>query len=159
MQEDGFKENEVSIYAFLDLRYLGQSYEITIPYRNREHSGLYFVPNFHKAHRKLYSYHHEQRPVEIVCIRVRAAGTTKKIKIKRLPPKDRNPEKAFIRKQAINYNRKTWQESVFNKSLLATGNKMNGPALIADSESTTFLLPSYALEVDGFLNLLIKRED
>lgn len=159
MQEDGFKEDEVSIYPFLDLRYFGQSYEITIPYRKKKTPDLSFISDFHKAHRKLYSYHHEQRPVEIVCIRVRAVGTTKKIKLKRLPPKDRNPEKAFIKKQAIHYNRKTWQASVFNRSLLATGNKMNGPALIADSESTTFLPPSYALEVDGFLNLLIKRED
>ena len=157
MKEDGFKEDDVCIYHFLDLRYLGQSYEITIPYRNRDHSGLSFAPDFHKAHRKLYSYHHEKRAVEIVNIRVKAVGAGKKIKLKRLPPKDTNPERAFIKKQAIHYNGKTWQASVFSRSLLSPGNRMNGPSLIADSESTTFLPPSYALEVDGFLNLLIKR--
>ncbi len=159
MQEDGFREDEVSILSFLDLRYFGQSYEITIPYRRKEASNPSFVSDFHKAHRKLYSYHHEQRAVEIVNIRVKAVGMTKKIKLKRLPPKDKDPERAFIKKQPIQYGEKTWQASVFKRALLETGNKMNGPALIADSESTTFLPPSYTLEVDGFMNLIIQRGD
>ena len=159
MKEDGFKEDEVAILSFLDLRYQGQSYEITIPYSNKKASDLSFVSDFHKAHRKLYSYHHEEREVEIVNIRVKAVGKTKKIKLKRLPPKDKDPKMAFMKKQAIYYEGKTWQASVFKRALLGTGNKINGPALIADNESTTFLPPSYTLEVDGFLNFMIQRED
>jgi N-methylhydantoinase A/oxoprolinase/acetone carboxylase beta subunit len=159
MKEDGFQEDAVTIFSFLDLRYQGQSYEITIPYRNKITSNLSFVSDFHKAHRKLYSYHHEQRAVEIVNIRVKAVGTTKKIKLKKLPPKNKNPERAFMKKQTIHYEGKTWQASVFKRVLLDTGNKIKGPVLIADSESTTFLPPSYTLEVDGFLNLIIQRED
>ena len=64
-----------------------------------------------------------------------------------------------MKKQAIHYEGKTWQASVFKRALLAAGNKIKGSALIADSESTTFLPPSYTLEVDGFLNLLIQKED
>jgi N-methylhydantoinase A/oxoprolinase/acetone carboxylase beta subunit len=159
MQEDGFREDEVVIYPFLDLRYQGQSYEITIPYCNKKGSGLSFVSDFHQAHRKLYSYYHEQRAVEIVNIRLKAVGITKKIKLKRFPPEGKNPERAFMKKQAIHYQGQTWQASVFKRALLGTGNKINGPALIADSESTTFLPPSYTLEVDGFLNLIIQKGD
>jgi N-methylhydantoinase A/oxoprolinase/acetone carboxylase beta subunit len=159
MKEDGFKEDEVAIFSFLDLRYQGQSYEITIPYSIKKASDLSFISDFYKAHKKLYSYHHEERAVEIVNIRVKAVGTTKKIKLKKLPPKDKDPERAFMKKQAIHYNGKTGQASVFKRALLATGNEINGPALIVDSESTTFLPPSYSLEVDGFLNLIIQRED
>ena len=158
MQEDGFGKDKVRIYPFLDLRYFGQSYEITIPYRNNKASDFSFVSDFHKAHRKLYSYHHEQKPVEIVNIRVKAVGKSKKIKLKRLPPKNKKPERALIKKQAIHYKGKTYKASVFNRSLLSTGNKMNGPALIVDTESTTFLPPSWTSEVDGFLNLLIQKE-
>jgi N-methylhydantoinase A/oxoprolinase/acetone carboxylase beta subunit len=159
MQADGFKEDEVTVLHFLDLRYQGQSYEITIPYSNKKTSDLSFISDFHKAHSKLYSYHHEQRAVEIVNIRVKAVGKTKKIKLKRFPFKDKKPERASMKKQLIHYHRKTWQASVFNRALLATGNEINGPAIIADSESTTLLPPSYTLEVDGFLNLIIQRED
>jgi N-methylhydantoinase A/oxoprolinase/acetone carboxylase beta subunit len=126
---------------------------------SKKTSNLSFVSDFHKAHRKLYSYHHEQRAVEIVNIRVKAVGKTKKIKLKKFHTKDKNPERAFMKKQPIHYHGKAWKASVFNRALLATGNKISGPALIADSESTTFLPPSYTLEVDGFLNLIIHRED
>lgn len=159
MQADGFKQDEVTILPFLDLRYQGQSYEITIPYMNKKTSDLSFISDFHKAHKKLYSYHHEQRAVEIVNIRVKAVGKTKKIKLKRFPFKDKKPERASMKKQLIHYQGKTRQASVFNRALLATGNEINGPALIVDSESTTLLPPSYTLEVDGFLNLIIQREN
>lgn len=159
MQGEGFRKDEVRIYPFLDLRYLGQSYEITIPYKVESTSGSSFVADFHQAHRKLYSYHHEQRPVEIVNIRVKAVGAGKKIRLKRLPLKGKNPERAFVKKQSIHHNGKTYQAAVFNKSLLVPGNRLSGPALIVDSESTTFLPPSYGLGVDGFLNLIIQKED
>lgn len=159
MQEDGFKEDEVKIFSFLDLRYQGQSYEITIPYGNKKTSNLSFISDFHKAHQKIYSYHHEERAVEIVNIRVKAVNRTKKIKLRKLPAKDKDPLRAFMKKQAIHYQEKTWQAPVFNRALLTAGNKINGPALIADSESTTFLPPFYTLEVDGFLNLIIQGRD
>ena len=41
MKEDGFSTQEIRIYPFLDLRYLGQSYEITIPFRRRCERGGY----------------------------------------------------------------------------------------------------------------------
>ncbi len=158
MQEDGFKEDEVTILPFLDLRYQGQSYEITIPYINKRTSNLSFVSDFHKAHRKLYSYHHEQRAVEIVNIRVKAVGKTNKIKLKRTPLKDKDTKRAYMKKQTVHHRGKLRQAAVFNRALLVAGNKIKGPALIADFESTTFLPPSYTLEVDGFLNLIIQSE-
>jgi len=157
MKEEGFSKEETFIYPFLDLRYLGQSYEITIPYRDTKSPGLSFVSDFHKAHKKLYSYQHEQRPVEIVNIRIKAVGKSKKIRLKKLSLKGANPEKAFLKKQPIYYNGKSYKASVFNRSLLSPGNKMNGPALIADIESTTFLPPSCTSKVDGLLNLLIQK--
>jgi len=159
MVEEGFIEDDVKILPFLDLRYLGQSYEITIPYRNKSFSDSHFVSEFHKAHQRVYSYNHPDRPVEIVNIRIKAVGSGKKIRLKKLPLKDSNPEKAFIKKQALLYQGKKYQASVFTRSLLNPGNTVYGPSLIVDCESTTFLPPSYSLEVDRFLNLIIQREE
>jgi len=159
MKKDGFSEEEIRIFPFLDLRYFGQSYEITLPYLSRSTRTLSFISDFHKAHRKLYSYHHEQRSVEIVNIRVKSVGAGKKIKLKKMPPQGPNPEKALIKKQALHYRGKSYRASVFDRAFLLPGNKMKGPALIADAESTTFLPPDYELEVDGFLNLIIQRKN
>jgi N-methylhydantoinase A/oxoprolinase/acetone carboxylase beta subunit len=157
MKKDGLSEKDIRIFPFLDLRYFGQSYEITLPYLSRSTRPLSFISDFHKAHKKLYSYYHGQRPVEIVNIRVKSVGAGKKIKLKRLPLHDTSPEKALIKKQTIHYKGKPYKASVFKRAFLLPGNRMKGPALIADAESTTFLPPNYALVVDGFLNLIIQR--
>lgn len=152
MEEEGFAQERIKIFSFLDLRYLGQSYEITIPY------GSYFIADFHKAHQKLYSYHHTQRPVEIVNIRVKAVGLSKKIKLKRFHRGDAKTQRALIKKQSIWYEGKRYTAPAFERSLLFPGDKVNGPALAVDRESTTFLPPSYTMEVDDFLNLIIQKK-
>ncbi|UCE20942.1 MAG: hydantoinase/oxoprolinase family protein [Candidatus Aminicenantes bacterium] len=158
MKKDGFSEKDIRIFPFLDLRYFGQSYEITLPYLFQNTQPFAFISHFHKAHRKLYSYHHEQRPVEIVNIRVKSIGSGKKIKLKKMPSHTMNPEKALIKKQVLHYKGKSYRASVFVRADLSPGNKLKGPGLIADAESTTFLPPDYVLEVDGFLNLIIQRK-
>jgi len=159
MAEDGFKKDEISLFPFLDLRYLGQSYEITIPFRDDMGSDFSFISDFHRAHKELYSYLHPERPVEVVNIRLKAVGRCKKIKLKKIRAKIPNLERAVIKKQPIHYGGKKFQASVFNRSLLCPGNRLKGPALVIDPESTTFLPPGYGLKVDGFLNLIIQKRD
>ncbi len=55
----------------IDLRYRGQSYEITLPWAARA--------RFDEEHRRLYGYHHQGREVEAVTARLRAIGITEKI--------------------------------------------------------------------------------
>jgi N-methylhydantoinase A len=84
-------------------------------------------------------------------------GAGKKIRLKKHSRNGTSVKKAFLKKQALHYQGKRHQASVFTRANLIPGNKINGPALIADSGSTTFLPLSYRLEVDGFLNLIIRR--
>jgi N-methylhydantoinase A/oxoprolinase/acetone carboxylase beta subunit len=55
----------------IDLRYAGQSFEITVPYEDRE--------RFHEAHHKLYGYDHPGRRIEAVTARVKAVAPLEKI--------------------------------------------------------------------------------
>ena len=160
MGEDGFEPKDISLLPFLDLRYLGQSYEITLPYRTprKSQKAFSFISNFHKAHKKLYAYHHVQRPVEIVNLRLKAVGKSQKIKINKYPSATKNPEKAFLKKQAIYYTGKKRSASVYERSLLQPGNEISGPALLLAYESTTFIPPFFKVSVDGFLNLIIQKE-
>jgi N-methylhydantoinase A/oxoprolinase/acetone carboxylase beta subunit len=160
MQEDGFEARDISLLPFLDLRYLGQSYEITIPYKtpSKNREALPFVSDFHKAHQKLYAYHHAQRPIEIVNLRLKAVGKSRKFKINKFPPATKNPGKAFLKKQPVYYAGKKHSASVYKRPLLEPDNEISGPSLILDYESTTFLPPSFKLSVDGFLNLIIHQD-
>jgi len=159
LKEEGFREENILVFPFLDLRYEGQSYEITIPYKKAgTNTFTSFVTDFHQAHQKLYSYHHAQRQVEIVNVRLKVVGKSRKLRLRRLPYKTKNPSKAFLKKQPLYHGRRKYTASVFLRSLLEPGNQIKGPALIVDCESTTFLPPSFELTVDNFLNLVLQKQ-
>ena len=154
MKKEGFVDHQIKIFPTLDLRYSGQSYEISIPYK--ENSS--FDSAFHSAHQKLYSYSHLNRPVEIVNIRIKTVGTTKKIQFKKNPRHAPNPHDALFGEQEFIYGQKTYKSKMYKRSLLRTGNTILSPALIVDDESTTLLPPGWGLTVDNYLNLIIQRK-
>ena len=52
---------------------------------------------------------------------------------------------------------KRHRASAYLREHLEPGNRISGPALIVDQESTTFLPPSYSLRVDGLLNIIMGK--
>lgn len=158
MKKERFDEKKIRLFPFLDLRYRGQSYEITVPYRRNAQDPMRFIGDFHRAHQKLYSYSHQDKPVEIVNIRVKAVGLGKKIPLKQLPLQRSSPAAALTGNQTAVYAGETLTIPVYDRSLLAPGCRMKGPAVIGDYESTAFLPPEFSMEVDGYLNMIIKKD-
>ncbi|UCE43312.1 MAG: hydantoinase/oxoprolinase family protein [Candidatus Aminicenantes bacterium] len=158
MKKEGFQQEDIQIAPFLDLRYLGQSYEITLPYQLDKAGRHSFIPAFHKAHQRLYSYHHAERPVEIVNIRLKSIGVAKKIKLKKQRLQQQTPPKqALLKRQPLYYRGKKHQASAYSREHLEPGNRISGPALVVAQESTTFLPPLCSLKVDGLLNLIMGK--
>jgi N-methylhydantoinase A/oxoprolinase/acetone carboxylase beta subunit len=157
MAEDGFDPVDVVLERSLDCRYLGQSYEIDVPYRKARTPGLAFLEAFHRRHKRLYSYRHDRRPVEIVNLRVKAVAVTPKIPLERKPRSRSLDPKAIVKKQTIHTGRVLRDGAVYDRTRLGPGNAVPGPALIIDPESTTFLPPGYRARVDGYLNLVIRK--
>jgi len=67
---------KAELIRFADIRYAGQSYELTVPWH---------APNpsepFHAEHQKIYGYSNPERAIEIVTIRVRAKRIVEKPKL------------------------------------------------------------------------------
>jgi N-methylhydantoinase A/oxoprolinase/acetone carboxylase beta subunit len=158
MKKEGFSEKDLSCVLAMDLRYSGQSYEITVPTSKADIYKSAYASKFHRAHQKLYAYHHPDRIVEIVNIRLRIVGSSKKLKLQKFAPSGSNPEEAKVMKQDLFFYGKKFAAPVYNQTKLAPENVIHGPALVCALESTTFLPPSYTLEVDRFLNLIIERK-
>lgn len=155
MNRDGFARKNIILHRMLDLRYLGQSYEITIPFKTKKTDRSFFLSLFHKEHQKLYAYHHPQKPVEIVNIRIKAVAKAKKIPIKRVVPAKEMKVPPLVKKQEMFFRYKKHLGAVYNRAALKPGMSLAGPCLVIDCESTTFLPPGYRLFVDDFLNLII----
>jgi len=154
---DGFDTRDVLLVRSLDCRYLGQSYEIDVPFRRARTAGGAFLKAFHRRHEKLYSYRHDRRSVEIVNLRVKAIAVTPKVPLAKERGSSRLDPRAVVRRQAIAYARGTHNGAVVDRSRLRPGNAVPGPALVIDPESTTFLPPGYAARVDGYANLIVRK--
>jgi N-methylhydantoinase A/oxoprolinase/acetone carboxylase beta subunit len=157
MLEDGFALESVVLERSLDCRYLGQSYEIDVPYRKARTLGQAFLESFHRRHKRLYSYRHDNRPVEIVNLRIKAVAVTPKLPLAREPRAAALDPQALVRKQKIHTGRAVREGAVYDRSRLRFGNAVPGPALVIDPESTTFLPPGFVARVDPYLNLVVRK--
>jgi N-methylhydantoinase A/oxoprolinase/acetone carboxylase beta subunit len=70
-----------TISRYADMRYAGQSYELTIPWQ----------ASFHDAHQKAYGYADESRAVEVVAIRVTAIERVPRVKLASKRGKTKKP--------------------------------------------------------------------
>ncbi|MBX9601011.1 MAG: hydantoinase/oxoprolinase family protein [Bryobacteraceae bacterium] len=130
-----------------DLRYLGQSYEIRVPW-NRDHPAL----PFHAAHQRAYGYATPEREVEVVTLRVRA----------RIPVKKPEFRACLTRTRAVPRRRVyiggAWADiPVYGRD--AFGNRRRpGPALVLDYGSTVVVPPGWWAKLDAAGNLILVRE-
>jgi N-methylhydantoinase A len=157
MKQDGFSDRDIVVEPALDCRYLGQSYEITVPFRPARTPAAAFLAGFHRRHRELYSYEHSHRAVEIVNLRVKAVAVTSKLRLRRAPVRGGGEAPAPLKRQPMTVGRRTVPGAVYLRERLHPGDAVPGPALVTDPESTTYLPPGCAARVDGFLNLIIQK--
>jgi len=157
MKEDGFADRDIRVERSLDCRYLGQSYEITVPFRSAGTPAAAFVDDFHRRHHRLYTYHHARRPVEVVNLRIKAVAVTPKVPLVRARAARSIDPRAALRRQPITTGKRRPDGTVYDRSRLRPGNCLPGPALVIDPESTAYLPPGYSCRVDGFLNLIIRK--
>ena len=153
MTREGIPDHQIKTFRFLDMRYKGQSYEITIPYSN------HFYSTFHETHHKRYGHMDKDRPVEIVNIRVRLLGRFKKPIFKPLPEKPlRSLDKAKLNENKTFFSGKPWKTPFFDRSRLTPGTKIQGPAMITEFSATTTIPPGFHCRVDRFENLILEQK-
>ncbi len=127
-----------------DIRYAGQSYELTIPWQP-ESPG----EPFHREHQRIYGYADTKRPVEIVTLRVRSITFAPKPKIAK--PTQLNNGKPVSRR--IYSDGKFRDAAVYTRDQLT---KANGPVLVVDYGSTTLVPAGWTVLSDRAGNLVLR---
>jgi N-methylhydantoinase A len=150
LKHDGFSKETSVLLPELDLRYRGQSYELTVPFEEGYHH------TFHEKHRRLYSYSLDDDECEVVNARLLAVGRTPTIRIRkrRAAGSDAEP----IKRKGVFFNGSHQQFAVYLREGLAPGHRIEGPAVIAGRDSTVVVAPDFKAEVDPYASLILTRK-
>jgi N-methylhydantoinase A len=132
---------------FADLRYRGQSYELTLPWRGRG-----AVRAFHALHEKTYGYASEGREVEVVAVRVRARVAVKRVSL----ADDGGREAGEVLRRRLYTGGKWVMAPVYRRGQVGRG-WVKGPALVVDYGSTTLIPAGWRMKRDGTGMLVVER--
>jgi N-methylhydantoinase A len=133
----------------VDLRYVGQGYELNVPYDSR------MLSSFHRAHQRRYGYADERRMVEAVNIRVRITAKAEPIEMPAAVPRPGDNSPAVLKTSSVSFGERVFETPVYDRNTLAAGDAFKGPAIIAEYSATTFILPGCDARIDPFSNIVI----
>lgn len=131
----------------VDLRYQGQAYEITLPYKKKTNLARLFG----LEHRKLYGYSSTDK-VEAVNARIRTVIPIPKAELtKTRLQSTKLPIPMFSRGMSLLGR---WQKvPVYNREDLAAGARSKGPCIIEEYDSTTIIGNNWNWKIDPYQNL------
>lgn len=157
LEAEGVEPQLIFTTRSADLRYRGQAYELIVtapaPIGPREMEAV--VSSFHQAHRAAYRHAAPGAAVELVNARVQAWGRVPKPELKELSRAEGAVDRALVEWRSARSRNGRESVPVFDRSMLAPGHGLVGPAIIEQVDSTTVLHRDDSLEVDRFGNLII----
>lgn len=156
LRRDQGHQGEYEILYSADMRYRGQSFEVDTPLTASavERGDLAEIAEmFHSEHERLYGHADRNAALQMISVRVVISGKTVKPEI---PAHKLEPGPAQCNREIEVYldgvRRKV---GLYLRSDLRPGQALEGPAVIAQEDCTTTVLPGFAVAVDAFGNLRI----
>jgi N-methylhydantoinase A len=160
---EGFARDEQRMQRTADLRYVGQAFEVRVPVGEGDLDAAEVdqaCHEFHAAHKQLYGYDFAADPrqaVEWVNLRVSGIGPIRRPDLVELPPGDGGTDRAVTGTRRVFFD--DWTDTpTYDRTKLASGDVVAGPAVIEEFGSTVPVHPGFAATVDRFGNLLLTKE-
>ncbi|EHM01700.1 hydantoinase/oxoprolinase [Acetobacteraceae bacterium AT-5844] len=150
-------EGDVDTTLAADLRYRGQSYELTVPVPAatlaKGTAGL--AELFHAAHEESFGHSDPDAPVEVVSLRAAARHPAPPLPMQRQPasPHEATPE-ARIRLRLDGAER---DAGLYRRAALRPGGRLSGPAVVTQSDCTVLVPGGWSAVTDELGNLVMEH--
>ena len=159
---EGMEHSSIGFERQVDMRYVGQSYELPIPLGDGkvEDALERMLQHFHEEHERAYGFAAPGEPVEFVTLRHTAVGSIAKPKLHELPERsgDVNAARRAVRQVYFAEAGGFVDCPSYDRYQLAAGGVIEGPAIVEEMDSTTVIHPGFLAEVDRYGNLLIRTK-
>jgi N-methylhydantoinase A len=148
LRKEGFKKFKLK--KFVDARYLGQSYELTLPFDNLQHLRKKFDDN----HKSIYGFI-SRDPLEVVNLKIVAKIKVQKIEMSEIGGR-RSVEKDDVYRRAY-FLGEFRDVPVLLRENLSVGRSGEGPAIIEDYDSTTVVNPGWKWRMEKLGNIVLSE--
>jgi N-methylhydantoinase A len=168
LRSENIPEDSIKHIYSLDMRYVKQYHEVNVEMTRDELERGNIesaVSKFHPEHNRLYGYSLEEvgTPIELINLRLTSTGKTTKPKFKKEEYDELDPSKALKKKRKVYLPLKGAFEEVpvYDGHKLRYGNRVEGPAIIEQVNTTTFVTPEYSILCDkyGSYTMYIKTKE
>jgi N-methylhydantoinase A/oxoprolinase/acetone carboxylase beta subunit len=162
LEADGIPHDRRVIQRVADCRYLGQGYELRVEAGSGAVDDAWaakLAAEFHDAHEREYSRRFEESDIEIPNIRVRGIGLIPPLEMPEVARGGESPAAALRHEREawfpVNGDLRELPTKFYAREALAAGNRIDGPAVINQYDTTTIIPPGLTAEIDRFGNILI----
>lgn len=167
LEADGVAAANITLERSVDCRYVGQGYELRVPAPDGEIDDVWVksvAEAFHVAHGRTYSQRFDDKPVQLVNIRVTGVGAVPHVQIAEIERGSADASAAIkATTKALFWANDTaepeWADTpVYDRALLLAGNEFDGPAIVEQFDSTTIIGMGQHATVDAVGHIIIERK-
>ena len=162
LHAEGFNDQDITLHAFLDLRYAGQGYELTVPSPTPplKTSDLDLMRRrFDGQHEQAHGHKADSEPVELVSLRLVSVGRVPQATLSPVKPTGRKLDQARVGERKIFFGKEhgTLNCQIYSRELLEPDHRIAGPAVLEQMDTTTVIHPEQEATVDSYRNLIVRE--
>ena len=150
MAGEGFPRSALVFGRSLEMRYQGQSHQLEIPVTRLTRASL--VSGFHEAYSKAFGFARREYDLEVVNVRLSCRAPATSVYSGRREPGGTRGGPVPLAGKKI-YFGKPLEGHVYTRDALSRGNRVAGPSLVLQDDTTTVIPPGWTATVDRMGNL------
>ena len=160
LAREGLPRERIAFVRQVDMRYVGQSFELTVPLEGAFDAGQSGAlrERFHAEHDRVYGFSASSEPVELVSLRLTTVGRIEKPPLRTLERSAGTPSPKEQRRVFFAEAGGFVECPIHDRYGLGAGASFAGPAVIEELDSTVVVHPGFGVEIDDLGNLVIRKE-
>ena len=157
LDAEGIAREDQSVQYEVDLRYHGQGLQLPVSFTAEqfEQDGLAsLAKQFDDEHTQLFTFALDAEH-EIVTLRAIMRGAETFVEAGHVAEGGADPSAAKVASGTVYVDNRDQEAAIYDRAKLEAGNRIEGPAIVTEMDSTTLVLPGHVGVVDGYGNIII----
>ena len=156
LQREGFHQDDITLQRYIDLRYIGQQWDVTVPVPAATLDPAAVRRDFEAEHQRLFGHIQPDGVIEITKLRLAGIGHLPSLAAVR-PPRSSGPAHPAEHRRVWVDARRGWAViPVYRGSELSPGHRISSAALVEEQTTTVLVGVGDVLTVDDGGNFVIE---